>query len=154
MEQRQPSYLKSLRILFLALLLGQNFLLLISFLLLGKTNLISADASLKNIFLIVIIVLSTGSISAGFFIARKKLQAISPQTCLTDKLNIYRFAFLTRCATAEFPGFLSIIFFMLTGNYLFIGIWLVIALIYFTNYPSLDKISNTLELTQEEKQVL
>jgi hypothetical protein len=153
MEQPvQNNYLKTLRILCVAMLAGLCFLLLISILLVSMGIMPGGSIVPTQICLIVLAVLLLGSIGGGYYyLYNKRLQSIPDETDVNTRLNLYRAAFLLRCACIEGPGFLSVMFFMLTGNYIFAGIAGLLILLLISNYPKRDKIATILELTEDEK---
>lgn len=157
MEQPvQNGYLKQLQILCTALIAGVVFFLIIA-LVITYTNpnhavMVGRDAGMTKILLAVFAVLLLISIGGGYYYAaNKKLQSIPNETDTNARLNLYRAAFLIKGASVEAPSFFAIICFILTGNYIFAGIAVILILLLVSNYPKRDKIAEICELTEEEK---
>jgi len=67
----------------------------------------------------------------------------------SEKLNAYRGAYIIRWAMLQAPGLFSIISFLITGDYAFAGIWLVLIILFVTAGPSRSKMDDDLELDED-----
>jgi hypothetical protein len=150
----QPNYLKAIRILYLALLIGQIMFSLIVTVLV-ETGVISYGMnSLTSVMQVAIIVMAAVAIPASFFLFRKRLSEIDPEEGLEKKLEKYRAALIIRMALCEFPAMFAIIAYFVTTNRSFL--WMVILLIgnFLLIYPSNNKIVNSLQLNSSEQSSL
>ena len=73
---------------------------------------------------------------------------------LSEKLIDYRSALIVRYALLEGPSFFAIVVYMFTGELMFLGMAVLIILIFLFISPSVEKAGNDLELGQKEKQML
>jgi len=85
---------------------------------------------------------------------KKRVKAAVARQKLMEKLTDYRAALVYRYAFLEAPTFFAIVVFMLTGELMFLGMTLLIILIFLFLKPTPDKAGNDLQLGLKEKQVL
>ena len=107
--------------------------------------------SFGEYFVIVITLIAATGFVLGSFIFRKRI-ADSMGKSIIEKLVIYRQATIVRFALLEGPGLISILFFFLTGNYLYMVITGAMVLFMILNRPNDDMIARHLMLTEEDKQ--
>lgn len=144
-------YLKTLQIIHLAMLAGQLlFLLVVAVLDLSPQN-IDSFKDIESILLVAIPAVVFSGIIAGELLLKNSLPDIRQQTALGDKLFRYREKFILKMALLEGPALLSIIGFLLTKNYLFAGLAIIIVLLFLSKRPTIDRISNDLELNLQER---
>ena len=150
----QPNDLKSIRILYLALLAGQVIFALIVTLLVETGLLSGGNSSLTQKMQIAIIVIAAGAIPASIFLFRKQLSDINSEEDLGKKLDKYRAVLIIRMALCEMPTLFAIIAYFLTHNRSFL--WMIILLIFnfIFIYPSRQKIINQLQLNSSEQSSL
>lgn len=121
--------LQSLRIVYAGLLIGSiSFLLIALFLLNSVGPFASPEEVPTETMLVIGLLLAAGSISAGMFIARKRLEQAA-QAELKGKLELYSSAMIIRAATMEGSAFFFIIALLLTGSpYFIVGVTAILAL--------------------------
>lgn len=137
-----------------ALIIGQLFFLAIAIYLVIKTGAGFGEANLGEVFIFVIPIFAATSIGASYFVFKGKLSKLKESPSLEQKLLEYRSAQIIRWALLEGPSFLTIIIFLLTGQYFFVGIVAVIILFFIPTFPSIARLKQDLELTWEEKNLL
>ncbi|MGZ2371423.1 hypothetical protein ACXR6G_16710 [Ancylomarina sp. YFZ004] len=153
-EQTSKQYFKSLKVIHIALLLGQLAFATLAYIINFITPISNGMEDLNDIFLILVSVITFGSIAAGIFITKSKLIAANEKPNLSDKLNDYRALTIARLALLEGPVFFAIISFLLTGNLIFLGFAGLILIIFIIQAPGKDKLINDLELTYAEKSLI
>lgn len=137
-----------------ALIVGQLFFLAVAIYLVIETGAGFGDASLGEIFIYIIPLFAATCIGASYFVFKGKLNKLKESPSLEQKLIEYRSAQIIRWALLEGPSFLAIIAFLLTGQFLFVGIVAVIIMFFIPTFPSAARFDNDLELTWEEKKLL
>jgi len=147
------AYIKTLKIIFFALLSGLIFFSVVTPLI-RQTGSFPEDFPYRNWLLVFIILFAVVSISIGILVYNRRLTSIHEMSSLADKLSAYREALIIRYATVEAPSFFAIIGYLLSGNMIILGIGLAIIAWFFTMRPSIEKIAEDLELNPEEKMKL
>ncbi len=87
------------------------------------------------------------SVFAGFFMFKKKLTAIREKTDVITKISEYHAALIIRWALLEGAAFFSIVSYLLTGNYILLGIAVVIITIFILIMPSRVRLETDIELS-------
>jgi len=139
--QPTPAYIKMLKVLHLALMIGQVLLAIAMFSLVyfNITNTFEL-ITFSNEILIAAVVLSAIAFLGGVSIFNKKLAAIDDNNLpVPQKLEAYRAANLIRWAMMEFAVILCCIFFFLTGNYYILLVTAIMILFFFTTRPGTEK---------------
>ena len=147
--QPTPAYIKMLKVLHLALMIGQVLLAIAMFSLVyfNITNTFEL-ITISNEILIAAVVLSALAFLGGTSIFNKKLAAIHDNNFTTpQKLEAYRAANLIRWAMMEFVVILSCVLFFLTGNYYILLVVAIMILFFFTTRPGTDKTLADLQLS-------
>ncbi|MEO1448179.1 MAG: hypothetical protein AAFV07_01560 [Bacteroidota bacterium] len=152
MSTSNASYLRVLQILFGALIMGLVAFSAIVFFLVEGQEMGGSDLGMQ--FLIIVVGVTVASIAAGMLISKRVLDDIKPDAKVGEKLDRYRSAQLVRYVTAEGPGLLAQIGFLLTGEkqYFALGALLLGYLLWMR--PTRDKIIQDLNLNQEEQKAL
>jgi hypothetical protein len=150
--QTSREYFRALQIIFYALIAGQVSFALVSVFLNQMSDFSSGTEDLRKIFLIIVPVFVIGGYLGSRFLFKNNLKTARSRESLTEKMNDYRAACVVRYALLEGPSFLAIITFLLTGDYVFLGITGFIIAIFLTIIPSQDKAVFELELNPYEEQ--
>ena len=141
------SVLRSIRVIYFALILG-----LLSFL--SVTFLISQDfrfAFDKNDpVLFANLILFISAIPLGYLVPQSIWKRIEKDLPLQDKLLKYQTGFLIRLATCEGVGLFSIVGFLISNNLFYLVLTGIILLIIFYYFPSLGKLELQLDLSYTE----
>ena len=149
--QTQPPYLKSLKILHLALLAGQVIFTLIAILLVYGKAFQSDLTEISNELLIAAAAFGLILTLLGNTIYKKKIDRLRDTPInLYEKLDTYRATSIMRWAMIEAPVLLSIIFFLLTGNQQILAVVVVLIIFFVTTRPQLKKISEQLNISEAE----
>lgn len=133
----------SLKIIYAALMAGIIFFLAVSlFLNYTAGAFIPGDKQLMQVLLAVSVVLAVSAITAGIYIAGKKIREIPPMDSPEERLENYRSAMIIRAATMEGPAFFFIVCNLLFANYLFIigaAVCLAVMAVYFPTTSRLER---------------
>jgi len=141
------SYFRLLNILFAALLIGQILFAAIA-VFVNYTQPIASPFTpeLQQLFLIIVPVVAVVNIAISYFIFTVKIKAIRNETEWRRRLESYQAALIMRYALMEMPSLLAIVIFMLTGNYLFLGVMAAMVLLLLYIKPSANAMVHHLQL--------
>ena len=152
MKQRANQF-KYLQRLHSAMLAGMVLFCLVSAVTRFSAKL-TVDTSLDKVLQVMVLLVSFGSIRAGFFIFNKKLQSIPPMAAASEKLSVYRTAAIIKWAMIEGPVLLAVISFMITRNYAFIALAFALIILFALQGPLKQKIMLQLQLTDKDVAML
>ena len=141
---------KSLQIIFFALLCGQVLFLLIVFFLINQNVLNAARHELDNIFLPLLVILTLICMVSGNKIFKGRLQKLATVNPISARFSEYRAASLIRWALLEGPCIFAIICFMLTFNYLFMLIAILILFFFGSTAPSKNKVAADMGISVDD----
>ena len=143
------NYLRNQRIVHLALLAGQLIILFVFCFTVHK------DAPLMDDnFLIPVILISALTFIGSEMIMNWLVKRIPQSLSLRDKLIKYQSAKIVSLAVLESGCFFALIFYLLSNNYLYLGIAIFFILFFALRRPNSDKIINHLQLNETEKAIL
>lgn len=148
--QQKGNEFKALQILHMAMLTGMTIFAVISVFLviqgMVKVNVAAFEKPLQ----VVALLASVGGTAAGFALFNKRLKSIQVMDTAQNRLGAYRAAAILRWALIEGPILLSIIFFLLTGNYAFLALAIALILVFVVVRPAKPVIVFLLQLTEQE----
>lgn len=144
------AYVKTLRIIFAALIAGLLFFAIVA-VFLRQTGAFNETFPYEILFLLIVALFAVSSVGAGLFIFNKSLAAIREKGNLNDKLLDYRSALIVKYATTEAPSFFAIIAYLLTGSFIILGIGLAIIAYFTSMWPTAEKIAAEMNLNPDEK---
>ena len=145
MNNPHSSDIKSLRIVYVALMLGVAFFLLIAFILTLKTGTLSeTDPFFEQILLIVSTLMAIASITSGIIIFKKKTENIQYMN-FEKKLFAFRSAMIIRVATMEGSGFFFVVCVILTGSKISMIEALVVLAVMFLYFPTNTRLANEMK---------
>lgn len=146
-------YFKSLKIVHIALVMGVVFFALISVLLQIK-GFGTVGQEINNGLLLVVPTFALIGIFASNFVFKKKLNGIRDKSNLKEKMEEYRSALIIKLALIEGPSFFTVVAYLLTGNYMFLGLAVVMIIVFLIYTPNQTKFINDLELTKIESDLI
>lgn len=147
------SYFKVLNLLFYALLAGQLFFALIAFVLSYSGALRSAIAS-ENMYYFIILIFVAGAYYGGNYLYKGLLKKIKTEDRLINKFDQMRSAFIIKFALLEAGSFISLVFYLLTMDYMFLIVALMVIFLFFISKMNKEKIVEDMGLSIEEKKIL
>ena len=143
-------YIRTLRIIYFATLLGPVMLVLIANYRMVKGNPVSHD-NLEMVLSYVNLVLGAIAISAGYVIYKRQIAAVIKLKSPRDRLAAYQSALILRIAFIEgitLQSF-SAIGYMVTSDKIFILYMVVFLVFYLPVFPVADRICRILEIDPE-----
>ncbi len=105
-------------------------------------------------FLIPVILISALTFIGSEMIMNWLVKRIPQSLSLRDKLIKYQSAKIVSLAVLESGCFFALIFYLLSNNYLYLGIAIFFILFFALRRPNSDKIINHLQLNETEKAIL
>jgi hypothetical protein len=150
--QTSQEYFRTLKIIFFALILGQVFFALVSYLLNKDMAMTVLEKELINVlkYLLPVFILG-GYLSSKLMFSKNLKTAISRQT-LSEKLTDYRTALIIRFALLEGASFITTLVYLLTGNAIFLGFAVIVIVIFLTMMPSAARAVKDLQLNVYDEQ--
>jgi nitric oxide reductase large subunit len=143
----QNSFLKTMRIIFFALLAGQIIFMAVAFFTVNNNPPQSQSDDLFNIIVPVAIGLGLFMSSLLF---KQMLAKIKKDDFFEQKLEAYRSALIIRYALLEVPSIFSTVVYLFSGNIIFLAFSGVMILAFLMNMPSRDKATQDLNLSSIE----
>lgn len=134
--------IKSSLIIFYVLLAGQVIFLLIS-LYLVSSNVVQTNPDLSLILTFIILIILSPLLVVGPIIYRKLISRNSDNIkSLEQKLILYRQGMIIKLAFVEGASIFTIACFLITGNFLFIIISILLISLFFLHKPTLEKFAS------------
>lgn len=148
---KKADVFKQLRVLHQALLMGTFVFTFTVFF--GQKFVIKdrIDEQLNKILPLVALVVAATLLLAGLTIYKKRVAEIqNSKAPVQTKMDQYRAACITLWACIEGPAILSAIGILLTGNYIFVGLSVLLIIIFFLFAPRKESIIAQLNLETDE----
>lgn len=150
-EQTSKEYFNGLTIIHAALLIGQVLFACVAYYLNSNEPFSNNSRGLNDVFQIVAPIFVVGGIMGSTFLTIAQLKSIKERTTLPEKLGSYRAVHIVKLALLEGPSLFAIVCYLLTANYLFLGLAGLIIVIFLINWPTRDKVAKDLELNQTDR---
>ena len=148
---QKENTLKILIFLHKALLMGQILFSALCVYLVYTKTMLSPAKELEKILQVAALIITTGGVYAGITIFKKKLLQIREMQASTkEKFALYRSAFIMQWALLEGPSIFCIACFLLTGNYAFLALAIVIMFLFVMTAPSKVKTITQLQISEAE----
>ncbi|MEL6191947.1 MAG: hypothetical protein AAFR66_07850 [Bacteroidota bacterium] len=152
--QTSKEYLNYLQLIHGAMLIGQVLFAGVAIFLTSEGGLGQSEGDLNDIFKLLAPVLVLGGIAGSIFLPKTLLASAKESSDLRGKLQTYRSTSIIKFAVLEAPSLVSLVAFLLTGNYFFLGLAAIIVAVFFMNRPTTSTIINELELNQDEARLV
>jgi bacteriorhodopsin len=143
----QNSFLKTMRIIFFALLAGQIIFMAVAFFTVNNNPPQSQSDDLFNI--MVPVAIGFGLFMSGMLF-KQLIGKIKNDASFEQKLEAYRSALIIRYALLEVPSIFSTVAYLFSGNIIFLAFSGVMILAFLMNMPSRDKATQDLNLSSIE----
>ena len=140
-----------LNIIYFAMIGSGLFFLIVSYFIKNQNGKFDVDDEFKRILQIGLLVIIITLPQVSNFIYKKQLERAVAEKDLPAKLNSYFVANLIKFALLEAPGLMSIAFYFITGDYLFLIGYILILVLFLINRPTDQKLIEHLQLTHQEK---
>ena len=132
------NYFQTLNIIFIALLSGQTIYFFVVLFMIQSGN-IDGFGGLNTIFMFITPIVVLASILASKFIYTKQVTEFDKSLSLEDKLVSYRTANIIRLALLEGANIFNISIMIITANYFFAALFIIIIALFFINKPTKEK---------------
>jgi hypothetical protein len=140
---------KQIRMSFFALLAGQIFYFLVSFFLV-MTNSVVVDKDYDSLigFMvpIIVVILVVGSKLLYSRLVNRKIK----ESSLDEKIFSYRTSNIIKFALLEAANLLSVTLYLITGDFLYVGMFIIVTALYLMNIPDKEKFIVEYELNRED----
>jgi uncharacterized membrane protein len=138
-------YFKSLAKIHAALILVQLFFI-VAALFLRAEDYINAGSGEFTYFSYLLPVLVFAGLFAGNRIFNQKVKISSGKSTLGKKLTLYRKGVFIRHAFWIIPSISALAAYLLTGNWIYIALSGLIVIVFFTNWPTLERVKHDLDI--------
>lgn len=150
MANPQSSDIRAIRIVYIALMLGVAFFLLIAFILTLKTGPLGGnDPFFEQVLLIVSTLMAILSIPSGMIIFKNQTANIHDIN-LAEKFSAFRSAMIIRAATMEGAGFFFVVCVVLTGSKISMIETLVVLAVMFLYFPTNTRLADEMKHDLQE----
>ena len=147
-EIDQKNYMRAVKILHLALIMGPTLFLLISVFLLSTGNWDMGLSIYSDQIFIALILLAAAVVVFSRYNFNKSLNKLKNNgESAENNMDKYRGILIARWAIIEFAELLTIILFLLTSNYYLLVLAIALLIYSFSLRPSAEKVSNDLGIT-------
>ncbi len=143
--------IKQLKIIFFALAAGQISYFIVTLILMQSEMVtLNKDFSTVGGFIVPVIVIILVVASRLFY--NRLINSKADGTSEEEKLLTYRTGSILKFALLEGANFLSITFYLLTGDFLYAAMFVIIIAIFFANFPSRERFISEFRLSSYEDQ--
>ncbi len=148
--ETKAGYLKAIKKLHLAMLLGQCCMLGVVVFLISQKKMPPGAATLDKPLQIAALLVSFAGVWGGYTIFKKRIQLANTASGIIEKLQEYRKALLFQWAITEAAVLFVIICFFLVGNYSFAALAAALIIFFALQAPNKVKLMLHLQLTEQE----
>lgn len=149
--QTKPGPLKALLTVHKAMLAAQLIFSAVAFYLVYSVSFYKNLQYPERTLQVLAIAFAAAGFYAGTFLFKKKLSAArESQADIREKFAIYQYACIVQWALIEVPCLFILLCFLLTGNYAFLALAIVLMLVFTMMAPSRLKLIFHLQLSEEE----
>lgn len=150
MANPQSSDIRAIRIVYIALMLGIAFFLLIAFTLTLKTGPLGGnDPFFEQVLLMASTLMAMVSIPSGMIIFKNQTSNIQDRN-LAEKIYVFRSAMIVRASTMEGAGFFFVVCVVLTGSKISMIEALVVLAMMFLYFPTNTRLADEMKHDLQE----
>ncbi len=143
------NFFQTLNIIFIALLSGQTIYFFVGIFLIQSGN-IDGFSGFNTIFMFITSVVVLSSILASKFIYAKQVSEFDKSLPLENKLVSYRTANIIKLALLEGANIFNISIMIITANYFFAALFIIIIALFFFNRPAKEKFIMDYEVSADD----
>ena len=143
------NFFQTLNIIFIALLSGQTIYFFVGIFLIQSGN-IDGFGGFNTIFMFITPVVVLSSILASKFIYSKQVAEFDKSLSLENKLVSYRTANIIKLALLEGANIFNISIMIITANYFFAALFIIIIALFFFNRPTKEKFIMDYEVSADD----
>ena len=148
-KSKVGKFFTTINILFFALLSGQTIYFLIGLFLIKSSNM-KRIPDLDIIFMFITPVVVLSSILTSKFIYSKKVASFDKTSSLENKLVSYRTNNIIRFALLEGANIFNISVMIITANYFFAVLFIIMIALFFLNRPTKEKFIVDYEISSDD----
>lgn len=150
MANPQSSDIRAIRLVYIALMLGIAFFLLIAFTLTLKTGPLGGnDPFFEQVLLMASTLMAMVSIPSGMIIFKNQTSNIQDRN-LAEKISVFRSAMIVRASTMEGAGFFFVVCVVLTGSKISMIEALVVLAMMFLYFPTNTRLADEMKHDLQE----
>lgn len=147
-------YFKALKIVHLALMSGIFFFVVIANVLILQGFDDVATDQIRTVFIYLVpAAILVGALGSNT-VFKARLQKCIQEPSLKKKMEMYRSSLVLKLAFIEGPAFLTVIAFLMTGNYLYMLAIALLLFIFWTFRPTKEKAIMELELHHDQRRIV
>lgn len=143
------NYFHTLNIIFIALLSGQTIYFFVGLFMIQSGN-IDGFGGLNTMFMFITPIVVLASILASKFIYTKQVTEFDKSLSLENKLVSYRTANIIRLALLEGANIFNVSIMIITANYFFAALFIIIIALLFINRPTKEKFIMDYEVSEDD----
>lgn len=143
------NYFHTLNIIFIALLSGQTIYFFVGLFMIQSGN-IDGFGGLNTMFMFITPIVVLASILASKFIYTKQVTEFDKSLSLENKLVSYRTANIIRLALLEGANIFNVSIMIITANYFFAALFIIIIALFFINRPTKEKFIMDYEVSADD----
>lgn len=143
------NFFQTLNVIFISLLSGQIIYFFIGLYMIQSGN-IDGFGGMNTIFMFITPIVVLSSILASKFIYSKQVSEFDKSLFLENKLMSYRTANIIKLALLEGANIFNISVMIITANYSFTALFLIIIVLFFFNRPTKEKFIMDYEVSAED----
>ena len=143
------NYFQTLNIIFIALLSGQTIYFFVGLFMIQSGN-IDGFGGLNTMFMFITPIVVLASILASKFIYTKQVTEFDKSLSLENKLVSYRTANIIRLALFEGANIFNVSIMIITANYFFAALFIIIIALFFINRPTKEKFIMDYEVSADD----
>ena len=149
MQNNNSKFIQNLKLIHLALLVGQLFFIGITVMLKGENAYSNIFATSESFYFPVLILTALG-ILIGDFIYKLRCGVLDDSHSFEFKLNLYRSATIIKFALFEAPSLFAIVAFFTTGNFFYLAFSIFMIALTFFHKPTKEKMLEEVKWNKEE----
>lgn len=155
MSQTTKQFLTTLNLVYFALpVVMVGFALFVFIWITTGQQLAPVDPEFESILRIIVIATVPAGMGIGYFVFKTVVEGIASDLPLLQKLQRYQNAVIVRAAGFEMPGMFAAVVAFITNNSSFLLFTAVIAVLFLLFRPTVNSITNDLQLTASERSEL
>jgi len=143
------NFFQTLNVIFIALLSGQTIYFVVGIFLIQSGN-IDGFGGMNTIFMFITPVVVLSSIIASKFIYSKQAAEFDKSLSLENKLVSYRTANIIKLALLEGANIFNISIMIITANYFFVALFIIIIALFLFNRPTKEKFIMDYEVSADD----
>lgn len=147
----KKTLLRTLTIIFFALIAGQVLFGLVVVFVANKGRMSFTIPAVSDVFVLIVPLMAVACIIVGTIVYTALIKRVKKLDTLSGKLQLYLSANLVRCALAQAPSLFGIVASLLTFNLFYLGISALMVMYMLSFRPTSERIDTALDLGFQDK---